>query len=113
MAQILAGESDDQEMESSKAEAAEQPTVSSAAKSEGPGVFANLGVLPTGAPITESGLAGLLGKCTASVKAAVERGELPRPVRLMGKNTWTVGTIIRHLEARLENEAKKFTRLKI
>jgi hypothetical protein len=91
----------------------EQAAVPSASRNEEPGVFSNLGGLPMGALITEIGLARLLGKCAASIKAAVERGELPRPVRLMGKNTWTVGAIIRHHEARLEAESKKFGRLKV
>ena len=45
--------------------------------------------------------------CRETIKRAVERGELPRPVRLMGKNTWTAGAIVRHLEARLEAEARR------
>lgn len=73
-----------------------------------PGVFAELGALPAAALVTEEGLAGILGKCKASIKAAVNRGELPRPSRLMGKNTWTAGSIIRHHESRLEAEAKRF-----
>lgn len=48
----------------------------------------------------------------ASIMAAVEHGELPRPVRLMGKNTWTAGAIVRHVEARLDAEARKFARLR-
>ena len=75
------------------------------------GVVDVLGTLPAGALITEKGLAQILGKCTASIKAAVERGELPRPVRLMGKNTWTAGTIIRHMESRIEAATRKFLRL--
>jgi len=74
-----------------------------------PGVFAQIGALPPGALVTEEGLARLLGKkCTASIKDAVERNEFPRPARLMGKNTWTAGAIIRHHEARLEAEARRF-----
>ena len=76
------------------------------------GIVEALGELGPGAWITEAGLARLLGKCTASIKAAVERGELPRPAKLMGKNTWTAGALVRHLEARLEHEARKFARLR-
>lgn len=80
---------------------------------EGGGVFLDLGSLPPGTLITEDGLAGLLGKsCRKTVKRAVEKGELPRPVKLMGKNTWTAGTIIRYLEKRLEAEDRKFARLR-
>ena len=77
-----------------------------------PAVVDALGKLPAGAIITEAGLAGIFNRCTASVKAAVERGELPRPVRTFGKNTWTAGSIIRHLEGRLEAEARKISRLR-
>jgi hypothetical protein len=81
----------------------------STAGTDMPGVFARIGALPSGTFVTEEGLAGLLGKkCTASIKDAVERNELPRPSRLMGKNTWTAGAIIRHHEARLDAEARRF-----
>lgn len=75
------------------------------------GLYIVLGSLPAAALVTEDGLARLLGKeCRESIKRAVERNELPRPVRLMGKNTWTIGTIVRHVEARLEAEARRFTK---
>ena len=78
----------------------------------GHGVFSLIGALPPGALVTEAGLARMLGKCTASIKASVIRGELPRPVKIMGKNSWTAGAIVRHIETRLEAEARKFARLK-
>jgi hypothetical protein len=80
---------------------------------EGEGIFPDLGSLPPGTLITEEGLARLLGKgCRETIKRAVERGELPRPMKLMGKNTWTLGAIVRHLEKRLEAEERKFARLR-
>jgi hypothetical protein len=75
------------------------------------GIYCEIGQLPPGALITEKGLAQIFGKCTASIKSAVDRGELPRRVRLMGKNTWTAGAIIEHIESRLAAESKKFSRL--
>ena len=45
------------------------------------------------------------------IKRAVERGELPRPVRFLGKNTWTVDIIIRHIEEQLAAEARRFARV--
>ena len=78
----------------------------------GPGTVEALARLAPGTLITEAGLAGIFGKCTASIRAAVDRGELPRPVRLMGKPTWTAGSIIRWHEDRLAAEAKKFARLR-
>ena len=88
-----------------------QDATATAPVQELPGVFAAWGRLPVGAFVTEAGLAELLGKCKASIKAAVRRGELPRPAKLMGKNTWTAGTLIKHMEARLDAEARKFGRL--
>jgi hypothetical protein len=89
------------------------PANEAARPTELPGIFATIGALPAGALVTEEGLALLFDKCTASIKAAVERGELPRPARLMGKNTWTAGAIVRHHEARLDAEARKFSRLRL
>jgi len=72
------------------------------------GIIERLAHLPPGALITESGLADIFGKCRESIKSAVDRGELPHPVRIMGKPTWTAGAIIRHVEDMLAAEARKF-----
>lgn len=45
-----------------------------------------------------------------SVKRAVQRGELPPPIRLFGGNVWTVGAITRHFEVRLAEAAKEAER---
>lgn len=80
-----------------------------------PGIVAQLGELQPGAVITEEGVGHLFKRCTTSVKRAVERGELPPPCRLFGKNAWTVGIVIGHLERRLTQAADEAnrTRLKI
>jgi len=79
----------------------------------GPGIYLELGKLPPSTVITEDGLAGIMGKiCRESIKRAVGRGELPQPVKIMGKNVWTVGAIVKHLEDRLESEARKVARLR-
>jgi hypothetical protein len=65
-----------------------------------------LGGLNDGALVFESGLARMFGKHPVSIKRAIERGELPPPTRLMGKPVWTVGAIRRHIEERLETEAR-------
>jgi len=80
---------------------------------EGVGVYRDLGSLPANTVVSEDGLAGILGKrCRESIKRAVERGELPRPVKVMGQNCWTVGAIVKHLEERLETEGRKMARLR-
>jgi hypothetical protein len=79
----------------------------------GPGIYLELGKLPASTVITEDGLAGIMGKtCRESIKRAVARGELPAPVKIMGKNCWTVGVIVKHLEDRLDSEARKVARLR-
>ena len=82
-----------------------------ASTQESDGIFERLGSLPLGVFVTEDGLALLLGKgCRESIKRAVTRGELPQPVKLMGKNTWTARTIIEHIEGRLAAEARRSAR---
>lgn len=78
-----------------------------------PGVFSKIGELPAGALVTEDGLALLLKRgCRETIKRAVERGELPRPVTLLGKKTWTAGAIIRHHEQRLEEAARRDAKMR-
>lgn len=75
------------------------------------GILVNLALLPPKTLVTEDGLARLLGKgCRETIKRAVERDELPRPIRFLGKNTWTVDVIINHIEDRLAAEARRFAR---
>ena len=57
--------------------------------------------VPEGAVITQVELARMFGKHPVSIRRAIERGELPEPVRLMGKPIWTVGFVLRFLESRL------------
>jgi len=76
------------------------------------GIYHEIGNLPPATLITEKGLAKLFGKCQASIKGAIDRGELPYPIRIMGKPTWTAGAIIRYIEARIDAESKKISRLK-
>jgi len=77
------------------------------------GIYLDLGKLPPGTPLTEDGLAKLMDRsCRETIKRSVERGELPPPVRIMGKNTWTAGTIIKHIEQQLEVVARRNTKLR-
>ena len=68
--------------------------------------FEGIASLKPGTMITEAELAAIVGKCTASIKRAVERGELPPPVHFCGVPAWTVDALVRHLDANLE-EAKR------
>jgi len=76
-----------------------------------PGIIAALGELKSSAIVTEEGVAYLFNRHVASVKRAVQRGELPPPCRLFGQNAWTVGTLIRHIEDRLERAAEEAERV--
>ena len=81
------------------------------AEEPGPGSYRELGALPPATPLTEAGLAALLGKkCVESVKRAVARGELPPPVKIAGKNVWTAGYLVKYIEDRLEAEARKYAK---
>ena len=82
------------------------------------GIVKTFGELPPGAILEEEAVARIFGRHSVSVKRAVERGELPPPVRLFGKPTWTAGAILAHLDARLEaakreaeREAARISRL--
>jgi hypothetical protein len=72
-----------------------------------PGIIAALGDFGPGAVIMEQGLCVLFGRHESSVKRAVERGELPQPVRLFGQKAWTAGVLVKHLETRLEQAAQE------
>ena len=56
--------------------------------------------------LNEEAVARMLSRSRKSVKRAVQRGELPPPVRLMGQPSWTVISIRRHFEGRLSEAAK-------
>ena len=71
------------------------------------GVVREIGDLPSGAIVTETALAKIFGKHPCSIRRATDRGELPQPVRLMGKRSWTVGSIVRHMENRLQMAAEE------
>jgi hypothetical protein len=78
-----------------------------------PEIVKGLGDLPEGAIVTETGLAEMLGRHPVSVKRAVKRGEFPPPVRLLGQPVWTAGTLVRHLEGRLEAARKELEKEKM
>jgi hypothetical protein len=71
------------------------------------GIIAVFGDLGPDAVIMEQGLGILFGRHESSIKRAVERGELPPPVRLFGQNAWTAGSLTRHFEDRLQRAADK------
>jgi len=75
------------------------------------GVFTAIGELRDDTVIQEQGLAALFKKCPKSIRRAVKRGELPPPVRVMGKPMWTVGHIRKHIQGRLDHAAHEAAQL--
>ena len=81
----------------------EQQAATQTAADESPGgIVKALGELPAGAILTEEDLARMFSRHPVSIRRAVERGELPPAVRLVGKPRWTAGAILAHVEGRLE-----------
>jgi hypothetical protein len=65
------------------------------------GIIALLGQLGNGALITEEGIGRIFNRHSDSVKRAVDRGELPTPVKMFGQPSWTVGCLLNHINGRL------------
>ena len=76
-----------------------------------PGIIAELGDLPPDTVVTEVRLAQWLNRCIRAVRRAVQRGELPPPSRLCGTNVWTVGALVDHINARLDEALKERARV--
>lgn len=64
------------------------------------GVVRGLADLPADALLDAAALAGMFGKCKKSIFRAVDRRELPAPVTMFGKATWTAGAVREHLARR-------------
>jgi len=71
------------------------------------GVIPEFGELGAGAIIHEEGLRRLFDRSSDTIRRAVDRGELPPPVRMFGQPTWTAGAIVRHVEERMQQAAEE------
>ncbi len=71
-------------------------------------VISSLAELPDNALITEKALADIFSCSTATIKRAVARRELPQPIRMFAKPSWTAGAITKHVNARLETAQAKY-----
>ena len=69
-------------------------------------VVTALAELPPDAHLDAEALANILGRCKKSIQRAVRRGELPPPIKLMGKHVWLVRTILEHMKTRQEAAVK-------
>ncbi len=72
-----------------------------------PGIIRTIGDLPPGALIRKDELARMFNRDPVSIDRAVGRGELPPPTRLLGRPVWMAGSIVRHLQSRLEAAARE------
>ena len=72
-----------------------------------PGIVRQLGDLPDGTIINEEALAKMFDRCQVSIKRAIQRGELPAPVKLLGMPVWTVEKLLNHINERLDIAQKE------
>jgi len=80
-----------------------------------PGIHTEFTSLPASAHVDMRGVARLLKRSTKSIQRAIQRGDLPKPFRFMGKCVWLAGVIVQHLESKqkaaLQLDAKRKERL--
>jgi hypothetical protein len=74
------------------------------------GVCVELATLPAGAHLDAAALARILGRCKKSIQRAARRGELPPPIKFLGRDIWLAGTIQEHLAARQNRALQKAIR---
>ena len=86
-------------------------SMGSVAQAKTDGVIRALAELPPDALIDEQALARIFGRCQTSVRRAVRRGELPRPVKMFGRPTWTARAVLDHIGKRLEAKKQEAQRL--
>lgn len=66
----------------------------------------SLGNLPPTELINVVGLAKILGRCKKSIERAIRRGELPPPIKMMGRHTWSVQQLNDHFQKRIDHVTK-------
>jgi len=94
-------------MESENRQSREPESADTGNGSAGTGIILTLAALPGDALIDRAALARMLGKCEASITRAWKRGELPKPVKFMGKPTWTARSLTDHFARRLAEAARE------
>lgn len=57
-----------------------------------------LAAMPEASVVCTGALCQILRRSPDSLARAITRGELPAPFRFMGRNAWTAGQIVRHLQ---------------
>ena len=72
------------------------------------GIVTALAELPLNAHLDAEALGRILGRCKKTIQRAVRRGELPPPIKFMGRHVWLVKTILEHMESRQETALRQF-----
>ena len=75
--------------------------------SQMPGVIPDFGNMSSETLITEEALAKIFKRHPGSIKRAVQRGELPPPIKLLGVLRWTIGVLRQHFEKSQNNAAEE------
>jgi hypothetical protein len=68
-------------------------------------IIRKLGEMPAGTIIYEEGMADIFGRCSMTIKRAVQRGEIPPGTRLFGRLAWLAGHVLEHIRKRLSKAA--------
>lgn len=68
-------------------------------------VITLIGELPPGTLLTKEAVARIFNRDPVSIDRAIKRGELPKPVKLLGSARFTARSIIAHHERRMAEAA--------
>jgi len=71
------------------------------------GIITAIGSVPPGTILNEKSLAEAFSRSTMSIKRAVERKEIPPPIKVLGELRWTAGSILSYLERRIEEKRQE------
>lgn len=74
------------------------------------GVCTALAELPRDAHLDAEALGRIFGRCKKTIQLAWRRGDLPPPIKFMGRHVWIVGTILDHLQAKQEKALEEAQR---
>ncbi len=71
-----------------------------------PHIVKGFGDFPPEALVDKKIVSKQFGRCETSVDRAVSRGELPPPIKILGKNRWLVSKLLEHFRE-MHAQAKK------
>ena len=78
-----------------------------------PSVVYELGQLPPETFVTQQYVATIFGRSALSVRRAIQKNELPPPIRMFNDRGWFVRHLIRHLDLRFDAQLKERNHLKV